>query len=91
MMVTKRLGSFNPLILNGQVDRGASGRTTLLVRCINYASGVIHQHLRPVLFIASKTIHGSNAISANSTRAGPVGFRRRCSQLRSVRTGKPMA
>ena len=61
-----------------------SSRSAPLLPCRNYATGVC----RPS--ITSKTIHGSRAMRASSTRAGPVGCRRPCSQFRSVFTGTPI-
>jgi hypothetical protein len=60
-------------------------RRARIFACRNYAAGVS----RPS--ITSKTIHGSRAMRASSTRAGPVGCRRLCSQFRSVLTGTPIA
>jgi hypothetical protein len=77
-----------------RLDRGSHQLTwgpeyvPLYERAAGVACGAPSSRRGP---IASNTSHGLRAIHAKSTRAGPVGYRRRCSQLRSVLTDTPIA
>ena len=50
-----------------------------------------HRSTQSARAIPSKTIHGSRSIRVSRTKAGPVGFRRPCSQFETVLSGTPIA